>query len=182
MKRVLLGVAALVLAGSMAAKAELSWAYGANLATWDASVQAGWAVVMYRDVNSDSILANINTMGTNRIVSGATANTSDDTLLSSFTTTTVSGKAGVYWGANFSTWSTLYGASVSSVLYNAADYTTATRAVVIDSTRATLASSDPGVYSQSSVNNSWVSVPEPTTLAFLGLGFGAFLLRKRMRK
>lgn len=183
MKRALLGVAALVLAGSMAAKADLSWIYTSNMTTWDASVQSGWAVVMYQDVNKDSVLGNINTLGAGGVVSGATANTSDDVLLSTFKTTLVSGKSGTNFGTSFASWGSLYGSAVYSVLYNAADYATATRAVVIDASRYTLASSDPGVYSLSSVNNSWVgAVPEPTTLAFLGLGFGAFLLRKRMRK
>lgn len=184
MKRVLLGVAVLALGLSMSTKADLTWGYDSDLASWDASCVAGWAVVMYQDANSDSVLGNIDTLGAGGIVSGATANTSDDSLLSSFTATTESGKSGVNFGTVFASWSPLYGASVYSVLYNAADYTLASKAVVIDAATETLAASDPGVYTLSSVNNDWVTsaVPEPTTLAFLGLGFGALLLRKRMRK
>ena len=185
-KKIMIGLTSLVLMAGIASTsmANLSWLYTGDLSTWDATVQSGWLVQMYQDVDANTVVGNISAVNAAGALTGTGANTSDDTLLGSFTATTaVSAKGGLMqWGNAFASWGSLYSANVYSVLYNAASVGTHTKAVVVDASPATLAASDPYEYSIGSVGNNWVAVPEPTTLAFMGLGLGALLLRKRMRK
>ena len=105
----------------VSAQADLTWGYSGDLAginSGDGIVAAGWFVQMYQDVNSDSTLGSISVFDSLGVATGT--GVSDDVLLASFTDTLTAGKAGTVWTEAFPAWSSLYGDSVYSVLYNAA--------------------------------------------------------------
>jgi hypothetical protein len=182
MKKILAGLltVAVSLCLVTSVNAALSWAYAANLADWDASVQTGWFVQMYQDANGDTITSGIS--GFDGAGAPTGGNSSDDSLLGSFTDSTEDSKGDIVWGESIDNWSSLYGADVYSVLFNAASIGTASQGVVVDGAVEALGASDPYSYTQSTVANSWVGVvPEPTTIAFLGVGLVAFVLRKKIR-
>ncbi len=168
-----------------AAMATLSWAYGSDLRDFDSGMSAGWLVQMYQDNGDVTTLSAITGFGDNTglVIGDATSLT--DVLLGGYTGTLQAAARGgdISWGEVFGAWASLYGEDVYSVVYNAANIADATQAIVIDSSAFTLAASDPGVYSVSSVNNSWVAVPEPATALLFGIGgLGAFVIRRNKRK
>ena len=161
------------------AQGDLSWIYTADLTQWDASCSGDMFVQMYQDVDSNTSLGDISSFTSEGAPIGGNSN--NDVLLSSFTALTLDGKAGVSWGVSFPSWGSLYSEDVYTVLFNASTIGASAHAVVVDSSVHTLAASDPADYKLSSVANNWVAVPEPTTIAFLGLGMLLFFVRKKKR-
>jgi hypothetical protein len=161
----------------------LTWGYSEDLLTWDATIQNGWLVQMYQDVDANSSLNSITEFDQ---LSGAPtgAGVSDDVLLSSFTAALQENTkdGSIAWTVDFASWSSLYNDDVYSVIYNAASIGAATQAVVVDASPFTLPGADPGTYSLSSVNNTWVAVPEPATFLMFALGgFGAWMIHRKNR-
>ena len=166
--------------------ANLSWIYTGNLLTFDAAIQNGWLVQMYEDVNTNSVLSSISSFDLSGTPTGT--NVSDDQLLTSLTASIITnGKNPLAkeWGVSVSpaVWGGLFNQSVYSVIYNASTIGAATEAVVVDASVKLLAGADPATYSLSSVNNSWVAVPEPATFLLFAMGgFGAWLIRRKNMK
>jgi len=167
--------------------ADLEWGYAGDLAAFDLdTVNSGWFVQLYRDVDKNTDVSSIFQFNNDGTPSGS--NVSDDVLLTSFTTTLITGKGGTQYGQNFLTaeWSFLTGENVYTVIFDSTTIATASRAVVVDATSTTLpaVTDPPQQYLNFEVNNEWVTViPEPTTMALLLTGIGGlFGLRRRMLK
>lgn len=178
MKRTVVVVVALMM--GVIAQADLNWNYTADLRTFDATIQTGWLMQMYHDVDADSVLSEIR-FDPNGATAEGTGH-SDDVLLGAFTTTLTTDKGGnVIWGQNFipGDWAFLQSEDVYSVLFNAATINDATHAVIIDASPFTLPGVDPATYSLGSVNNTWHAIPEPATALMLIVGgLGAFIFRR----
>lgn len=183
-KIIIVAVAAMLMAGT--GWADLSWAYSGNLLSWDATIQAGWLVQMYQDVNGDTAVNNITDLYSNMVKGSPTGgNSTDDVLLGGFTASLLTNaKDGfIQWGVEIpaANWATLYGQKVYSVIYNANTISGASSGVVVDVSSTLLGSADPFLYKQSSVNNNWVAVPEPATFMLVVLGGGLSWIIRRMR-
>jgi len=161
----------------------MNWSYTADFHTFDASVTSGWLVQMYRDVSLNTVLSAITGFSNTGVETGG--NTSDDLLLGSFTTTITKPKSAYNWAIVGMDASAIAGANVYTVVFNSATIAGATQAVVIDSTTFSLPASGATSYAQGSVANSYVpvgAVPEPSSVALIGVGLAAIALRRRFAK
>ncbi|MEI6169177.1 MAG: PEP-CTERM sorting domain-containing protein [bacterium] len=162
--------------------AQISWSYNGSLATPIPSVTSGWLVEMYRDVGGNTVLGSITSFNSSDIPQGASANASDDVLLGASFQTTVNGSFN--WSATPA--NSISGARVYSVLFNNSVLTAATQAWIIDTTPTTIGAG-PFTYTANATINSIGSgpltvVPEPSSLALVGVGLAAIALRRRYGK
>lgn len=153
-----------------------------SLATPVPSVTSGWLVKMYKDVSGDTVLALITSFNSSDIPQGALANASDDILLGAPFQTTVNGTFN--WSAT--PVNSISGARVYSVLFNNSVLSSASQAWIIDTTPTTI-TTGPFTYTAnatpSTVGSGPLSVvPEPSSLALIGVGLTAIALRRRLRK
>ena len=169
----------LIISYANIAQGNLTWGYGSNLTAWDTSCTSNMFVQMYLDIDSDTSVGDITSFSSTGTPTGGNSN--NDVLLTDFTTSTIISRGDLIWGTDFASWGELYSKDVYTVLYNASTIGASTHAVVVDSSVHTLAASDPADYTMSTVANTWVAVPEPTTIAFLGLGMLLFFIRKKKR-
>ena len=105
--------------------------------------------------------------------------TGDETVL-------VVGKAGTTYGSSF-IWpggSLAQGDDVFTVIFNATTIGAATQYVIVDSATFDLPDplGGPGNYVLTSVSGTWQAIPEPTTLALLGIGIGTAAAARRRRR
>lgn len=163
----------------------LNWSYTGNLnGTPLGTFQAGWLVQLYQDVGGNTSMAGVTAF--NPATGGLSgANTADDLLVNSATTTLlVNAKNGsMQWLRNGMAVPDQASSSVYTVIFNSAAVSTATQAVVVDSTRFSTAADGTQGYGLGTVANNWVGVvPEPGTMALLGIGAAVIGLRKRIRR
>lgn len=180
MKKIVITGMAALFAGTTA-MADLSWGYSADLVSFDATLAGGELVLMYQDVNGDTgAITQFDKLG-----APAGDGIADDILLS-FSTTLLSGKAGVSYGTSIPTgdWASLLGESVYTVIFKGGSIAASSQAVVVDPLTTALPASDPGDYVLGSVGGSYVPViPEPATFGLMGVaGLGLFLARRKSRR
>lgn len=144
---------------------------------------AGWLVQLYRDVGGDSVLGSITGFGSSGIAGSVTGTgTSTDVMVGSMTSALDSFLGDTYWGRT-DMWDSYAGWTVYTVIFNSDSAATATQAIVLDSSVYTVPSSDTTTdYSLNSVGNGWVPVPEPASLALMGIGAAVLGIRKALRK
>jgi len=168
----------------------LNWSYGGTLATPVPSVTAGWLIQMYQDVSANTVLSSITSFNSSDIPQGASANASDDQVLSSFTTSVTLSKGAFTFLANGLSADTIANASVYTVLFNNALLASATQAWIIDTTPKLMPGSG-GVSYTPNATASTVAyggpsglsvVPEPSSFALIGVGLAAIALRRRFAK
>jgi len=184
MKKVIVAIMMIVIGMNASAALTISWDYAANLVDWDASVQTGWLVQMYQDVNGDSSLGSLafDTTAADGTFT-VSGNGSDDVLLGSPLIGTTAGAAGLYVAFSYATVdaSAAENSDVYTVLFNASSIGAATQGVILDSSTKSLGTGV-GTYAISSVDGSWQAVPEPATAMLLALGGGlAWLVRLKHR-
>ena len=164
---------------------QISWSYNYSLSFPIPSATAGWLVEMYRDVSGDTVLSSITSFDSSDKPLGASAYTSDDVMLGAPFETTVNPGF-----KNFSATpaNTSAGDRVYTVLFNSSSLASATQAWIIDTTPTTLASGSV-TYTANAVQNTVgygsftvASVPEPSSLALVGVGLAAIALRRRFGK
>jgi len=152
-----------------------------NLATPIPTIQVGWLVQMYQDVSANTALGSITSFDSMGVETGG--NTGDDQLLGSFTTTITSSKGVFQFGANNLNATAIAGASVYTVIFNNAAVGGASQAWVMDATPTVLASSGSASYSLPLVNFGPIAVvPEPSSIALIGIGLAVIALRRRFVK
>lgn len=153
----------------------------------------GWWVQMYDDADNDTELSAVTFMENTGVASGV-GNSGTDVLLSSFSCTIEEFLGSYAFGVLYNdsgdnSYSSIVGSHVYSVVFNADTIANSSQSVVLDSTSYVVPSAttpeSTSTYHISGVANSWqnlVAVPEPTTLAFLGIGCLAFMARRKMRR
>ena len=193
MKKAMILLLSLVFSGSMANAGTVGWTSG-DLATdveIGASLEAGWLVAMYRDVNKDNLgsgdwFNELRLDNSGSVTSGGL--TGDDVFLA-FTTTLVN---------PFSTLMTLQtqpdlnvqpdGANVYTVIFDATSMALATSFVVVDATPFDIGAGGTGepplppiAYSAgSSIAGDYQVIPEPAVAALLGIFGGGLLVARRL--
>jgi len=160
----------------------IQWTYNANLG---ASYSAGWLVQMYQDVGVNDTLSLIVGFAADGTPIGG--NAAGDLVLTSYHTPLTSSKGNINWTLNGYDVTGIKGDNVYTVIFNATSIALATQAVVVDSTTFAISSSDPstGTYALTTVANSFVpvaAVPEPSSVALIGVGLAAIALRRRFAK
>ena len=160
----------------------IRWGYGGDLG---AAYVNGWLVELIEDVDQDGI--DIAAMWDDHSITG------DDTFISTpVTTALVAGKAGVVWGAPFTSpgASLQLGDHVYTVIYNSSTFMGATMYQVVDAAPTPLPGFDVDTdYILSAApNGAWTAmgpvpdpVPEPGTIALLGLGLATLAVRRKRR-
>ena len=148
----------------------ISWIYGADLGV---SYTAGWSVRLYEDVNQDGF--------------GGGFTIGADDVYSSIETFLASGKSGVNWGDSFNSpgGSLALSDHVYTVIFNDAVVASATQYIIVDAATFVLPGTDvDSSYIPASVNGSWQAVPEPSTMALLGIGLAttAFVRKRKKRR
>jgi PEP-CTERM motif len=191
-KVLLCSLAAGLVSMSASATLTMSWGYFGNLALPIPTVASGWIVQMYKDVSANTALGSITSFNASDAPQGAAANASDDQILGSFQTTVGSAKGSFSFLANGLTADSIAGASVYTVLFNSSVMASATRAWIIDTTPTTLLSSGIVSYTPNAVASTIGyggsggltvgAVPEPSSLALIGVGLAAIALRRRFAK
>lgn len=174
------GLACLV---SVVSYGALSWdAPSVNLGTFD--IDEGWLVLMYQDVDGDSDLSTI-IFDDSGAPAGGTGYSDDIFMGASFQTTTVDSRGDITFGTTIAPgWEDTYGgASVYTVVIDASSWASATESRIFDGNTHTLGVSDPHTYAVPVPANDWQTViPEPSTMALLGLGAFALAFRRRFVK
>jgi len=159
------------------ATTQITWQYNGTLATPIPSVTSGWLVQMYNDVSKDTILSSITSFDSSGVPQGTSA--SDDVSLGASFRTTVNG---TFWSTVVS--GSISGDRIYTVLFNSSSLASATQAWIIDTTPTT--ATTPSTYTAnataSTVGYGPLSVPEPSSLALIGVGLVAIVLRRRLEK
>ena len=158
----------------------VTWTYSGSLSTPIPSVTTGWIVEMYNDVNKDTVLSSITSFNSSDIPQGTSAHASDDVLVNQ---TTVSASS---WSSFVNN---VYGKNVYTVLFNSSSLVTATQAWIIDTNPTSLPASGNYTYTANSTPSTVGygpitvgAVPEPSSLALIGVGLAAIALRRRFGK
>jgi len=184
MKKIVVLISAILISvSSSQAALTLDWGTTANLLTpvgsWNGVISAGWLVQLYRDVGGDGL-------GSLSMANDGSGTITGDTLLASWTQPTVVGKAGrIGFSVTAQDGSSIAGFNVYTVIFNNAAIASATQYVVMDSATHALPASGTDTYSMASPANGWTNigaVPEPSSLALIGVGLAAIALRRRFAK
>jgi len=191
MKRVMVAIAALgLMTSSGYGGYTFDWSFTANMNSLGyGTFSPGWLVQLYQDVGANSVLGSITSFTSAGAPVGGTG-TDTDTLLGSYTTSLLSGKTGnITWLSGGRSYATMTGASIYSVVFNSSTRESASQALVIDASPYVLPSFDSDFvpYTQNTIagsgpGNTWVAVPEPSTLALMGLGTIIIGVRRALRK
>ena len=165
----------------------MNWGYLGTLATPVPSVQSGWVVQLYQDVGVNTLLSSITSFNASDLPVGG--NSSDDQILGSFQTTVSSAKGQFGFLVNGLSADTIAGLTVYTVLFNNSVRTSATQAWIIDTTPRTLLSSGIDSYTANATPSTVgygplavAAVPEPSSVALIGVGLAAIALRRRFAK
>jgi len=166
----------------------LNWSYGGNLAIPIPSVQVGWVVQLYQDVSANTVLSSITSFDASDFPLGGAANASDDQILGSFQTTVGIAKS-TYSFLTSTSADAIAGARVYTVLFNNTVMSSATQAWIIDTTPTTLISAGIAAYTPNATASTVgygpltvAVVPEPSSVALIGIGLAAIALRRRFSK
>jgi hypothetical protein len=156
----------------------ITWSYNGSLATPIPSVTSGWLVQMYNDVSKDTFLSSISAFNSSGIPQGTSV--SDDVSLGASFQTTVNGS--YTWSTNPG--NTIVGMRVYTVLFNSSSVASATQAWITDTTPTTITAGMTYTANAtvSTVGYGPLSVPEPSSLALIGVGLAAIALRRRCGK
>lgn len=188
MKKIICGLCIVVM-GLTASATQLNWNYNGNLATVDGvSIQMGWSVILFEDVNGNNSGSWYNSLIINNsaIVTSTADGTGDDVMSTMYTSITGFDTPFTLRTFSNSSQSIAAGKNVYTVLFDSDSIATADNFIVFDSTPFLVpaAGEPPQVqsYELSSVTGSWQAVPEPATAMLLALGGGlAWLVRLKQR-
>jgi len=184
-KRFLVSVVALLIClgvnGAYAA-VTINWGYLDDLtANITPPSQDGWWVALYKDTSGDTTLSSV-TFNQVTVTPTGVGNSSDDVFQGAIHESITAG----YWNNTIADFSTVAGAKVYTVLFDAATTNAATSSIVLDTTEFTVPA-DPGAGTYAigpPVPNAWqamVAVPEPFTGVLFGLGLAVVAVARKRR-
>lgn len=160
----------------------LNWSSGVDLVALIPTVQSGWLVQMYQDVGANSTLSSFTSFDEFGAPTGI--NATDDQLLSSFKTT-VTFKTKYQFALNGVDGSAIAGGSVYTVIFNSGLVSGASQAWIMDSVPTIMPASGTAGYSVTTASYGPITVaavPEPSSVALIGIGLAAIALRRRFAK
>jgi len=163
-KRLMAFVVVCAIASSVKAES-MSWIFSGDLGV----AAAGGTVYLYEDVD-------LNSWGTGYTIGGGDSPTGDTTPV------VFDSHGGTYnWGDSFA-WTTSGSLKDGDQVYSVVFNSTMSQYRIIDSSVKVLPVSDdgPASYNLTAIGGGgWIAVPEPTTLALLGLGTVTILIGRR---
>jgi hypothetical protein len=181
MKKLVLGVALMMCVAGVTHAASMRWYLnvggGDSVATPGGADPSNWAVAMFVD-GGNGMIDSIGMGGTS---------SGDDTVFE--TTACWAGAGIVYWDTVLQTVEGVdtptAGSDIFTVVFNNASAAAATHYVVVDDAfhRIPTYTQDAQLYSAgSATEGEWQAVPEPSSLALMGLGVAALAVRRFRKK